>query len=92
MIDSSELAAGVEIERLMSELVDRLAACPCAVIDPRAWDQLRIYAPYGLRKRPVAFRYKDSVDGWVYTENESEAQQAFHNGHDTQGLYVRDGT
>jgi hypothetical protein len=43
-----------------------------------------------LEKRPVAFRYKNAVDVWVYTENESEAQRALDAGHDSQGLYVRD--
>lgn len=45
-----------------------------------------------LVKRPVAFRYKNAVDQWVYTENEAETQHALNTGHDAQGLYVRDGT
>lgn len=44
-----------------------------------------------LRKRPVAFRYKDVDDQWIYTEDEAEAQRALDTGHDSQGLYVRDG-
>lgn len=79
------------IEEMMGELVDRIAAEPTTKIDPRAWDQLRIYAPHELRKRPVAFRYKDFADGWVYTENEAECQHALDNGHDSQALYVRSG-
>ena len=79
------------IEEMMSNLVDRIAAEPTTKIDPRAWDQLRTYAPYGLRKRPVAFRYKNDIDEWVYTESEAECQQALDTGHDAQGLYVRDG-
>ena len=79
------------IEEQMAELVDRIAAEPTTKIDPRAWEQLRIYAPYGLKKRPVAFRYKNGVDEWVYTENEAETQRALDTGHDCQGLYVRDG-
>ena len=66
------------IEEQMAELVDRIAAEPTTKIDPRAWDQLRIYAPQGLRKRPVAFRYKDGVDTWVYTENELLVQDALN--------------
>ena len=45
-----------------------------------------------LVKRPIAFRYKDFADGWVYTENEAEANEAINAGHDSQALYVRDGT
>ncbi len=75
----------------MAELVDRIAAEPTTKIDPRAWDQLRIYAPYGLRKRPVAFRFKNASDAWIYTEDEGRAQNALDTGHDSQALYVRDG-
>lgn len=81
----------VTIEEQMAALVDRIAAEPTTKIDPRAWDQLRIYAPYGLRKRPVAFRYKNENDEWVYTENEGETQNALNMGHDSQALYVRNG-
>jgi len=80
------------IEEMIGDLVDRIAAEPTTKIDPRAWDQLRVYAPYGLRKRPVAFRYKNDVDEWVYTEDEAKAQIAFNSGGDTQALFVRDGT
>lgn len=45
-----------------------------------------------LAKRPVAFRYKDSSDRWSYTEDESLANDAINMGHDSQALYVRDGT
>ena len=78
------------IEEQMAELVDRIASEPTTKIDPRAWDQLRIYAPQGLRKRPVAFRYKNENDEWLLTTDEAAAQQAIDTGHDAQGLYVRD--
>lgn len=39
-----------EIERRMSDLVDLLAFFGDAKIDPRAWNQLLIYAPYQLIK------------------------------------------
>ena len=39
------VAEGEKIERAMNDLVDLLAACPEAKINPRAWDQLLIYAP-----------------------------------------------
>jgi len=34
-----------EVERLMSEIVDLLAADPGQNVDPRAWAQLLIYTP-----------------------------------------------
>lgn len=45
-----------------------------------------------LMKRPVAFRYKNAADVWVYTEDEMDTVRALDTGHDAQGLYVRNGT
>jgi hypothetical protein len=47
--------------------------------------------PLTLQKRPVAFRYTDGTDKWVYTEDEGEAQKALDSGRDAQGLYAREG-
>jgi hypothetical protein len=46
--------------------------------------------PLTLEKRPVAFRYTDGSNKWIYTENEGEAQKALDNGRDAQGLYARE--
>lgn len=81
-----------KIEDLMGDLVDRLAADPRGQVDRRAWRTLLTYAPLDLLKYPVAFRYKNGSDQWVYTENEAETQHALDTGHDSQALYVRDGT
>lgn len=45
-----------------------------------------------LKAMPVAFRFKDAVDAWVYTEDEAAANRAIERGRDSQGLYVRDGS
>jgi len=78
----------------MSEIVDLMAADPNLKPSQEAWMRLLTYAPSELRlkKRPTAFRYKSDSDQWVYTENEADTQHALDNGHDAQGLYVRDGT
>jgi hypothetical protein len=49
----------VTIEEQMAELVDRIAAEPATKIDPRAWEQLRVYAPFGQREEVLLEALRD---------------------------------